>query len=139
MLEKVQADRLAKFEQIQEQYDIHLDEDILQAFSGECVSVTLPSSNPTALGGQESVMALRCQKPERIRELIHRGFDALAQIPFLQTQGFKIVESEELEGFDEVSVAILGAFGVRPIIGFHDGWMLRHSLSFSMACQEDLN
>lgn len=116
---------LQQFEALQQMFDVHLDRDILQAFTGGSVSVSMPSSTPAAFGGgQDSVTALRCQKPDRIRELLHRGFTKLQEIPQLQAQGFKVTESEELEGFDEVSLSMLAAFGVRPVIGFRDGWMM---------------
>jgi hypothetical protein len=110
---------LAQFEQLQKQYDVYLDRDILQAFSGEFVSVSLPAS---AMSGK-SVTALRCQKPERIKELIHRGFDALQQIPAVQQQGIKLEEVEGLDGFEKLVVPMLQAFQVAPLIGFQDGWM----------------
>ena len=60
------ADGLEQFERSRQQLDVHLDADILQAFSGEHVSVAMPAAN----GGQpESVIALRCTKPDRIKEL----------------------------------------------------------------------
>ena len=56
---------LEKFEQLQSAWDVHIDRDILQAFSGEFVSVSLPAATPQTFGGADSVLALRCQKPER--------------------------------------------------------------------------
>ena len=114
------AEGLEQFEKIQAQFDVYLDRDILQAFSGEHVSVTMPA----AAGGQpDSVLALRCTKPDRIKELIHRGMEALQQIKPVQAQQLKLVESKELAGFEELTAATLMAFGVRPVIGFQDDWM----------------
>jgi hypothetical protein len=116
------ADALAQFEAVQEQFDVHLDADILQAFSGEYVSVAMPAVN----GGQpESVVAFRCSKPDRIKELMHRGMDALKKIevPQLQAQKLSLEKSKDLAGFEELSAAMLGAFRVRPVIGFQDDWM----------------
>lgn len=116
------AEGLARFEAVQEALDLHLDADILQAFSGEYVSVSLPAAN----GGQpESVLALRCTKPDRIKELIHRGMDALQKIevPQLQAQKLSLEPCPELDGFEVLSAAMLGAFRLRPVIGFQDGWM----------------
>jgi hypothetical protein len=114
---------LERFEQLQAEHDVYLDRDILQAFSGESVSVSLPSGRLSMLGGQDSVTALRCQKPERIRELVQRLFQFLGQIPLMKAQQLKLTRSEQLEGFDEVSATLFGALGVRPVIGFRDGWM----------------
>lgn len=119
------ADALAQFEMIQQQVGVHLDKDILQAFSGEYVSVSLPS--PT--GSPQSVMALRCQKPDRIRELIQRGMKAIQQAPPVQSQQLKLVESKQLPGFQELSALGLMAFGIQPVIGFQDGWMFLGSSS----------
>ena len=98
------ADALEQFEQIQQQIDLHLDADILQAFSGEHVSVSMPSGKPT---GNDWVMALRCSKPEKIKELIHRGVAQLQKIKQVQAQQLKLVESKDLPGFEEISAATM--------------------------------
>jgi hypothetical protein len=110
---------LAQFEGMQQQVGVHLERDILQAFSGEHVSVTLPS----ATGGPQTVLALRCHKPDRIRELLQRGMQALQRLEPVQGQQLKLVESKQLDGFQELSALTLMAFGVQPVIGFRDGWM----------------
>ncbi len=116
------APALEQFEAIQAQLDLHLDRDILQAFPGEHVSVTLPAAKGKR---PESVVALRCTKPDRIKELLHRAMAAVQQIkePIVQAQQPKFVESEELEGFEALSLAVLNAFQVRPVFGFQDGWL----------------
>ncbi len=113
------AEGLEQFEQIQQQFDLHLDEDILQSFTGEHASVSVP----TGMGNPDSVTALRCPNPDRIKELIHRGMEALQQIPQVQAQQLKMVECKELKGFEEISYALAAVTGVRPVIGFQDGWM----------------
>lgn len=115
---------LEKLEQAQEDIGVHLDRDILQAFSGESVSVTLPAAPSASMGGAQSVLALRCHKPDRIRELLHRLVDGLQQFPAVQAQQITLSECSELEGFDEVSATTLQMVGARPVIGFHDGWMI---------------
>lgn len=113
---------LEKFEAWQAEHDVHVDRDILQAFSGEMVSVTLPGAG-SSLGAQQSVTALRCQKPERIRELLHRLVDFLKEQPALKAQMLDLKPVESLEGFEEVSAALLMVLQVRPVIGFRDDWM----------------
>jgi hypothetical protein len=115
---------LEKFEQMQQAWGVHVDRDILQAFSGECVSLTLPAATPGAPGGTDRVVALRCQKPERIRELLHQAVDRLSEIPYVQSQQLKLEPSQALEGFDELSSNMLAMFGKKPVIGFHEGWMI---------------
>ena len=110
---------LAQFEAAQQQVGVHLERDILQTFSGEHVSVTLPSDT----GGPQVVLALRCHKPDRIRELLQRGIQALQQLEPVQGQQLKFTDSKQLEGFQELSALTLLAFGVQPVIGFRDGWM----------------
>lgn len=117
-------EEIKKFEQAQDEIGVHLDRDIFQAFSGESVSVTLPAASSAAAGGPESVYALRCQKPERIRELLHRLVDGLQQFPAVKAQQLSLSECKELEGFDELSATSLMMVGARPVIGFHEGWML---------------
>ena len=116
------APGLEKFAAIQDKLGVHLDEDILQAFSGERISISLPADS--AAGGHQSVLALRCQKPERIRELLHNGVDALQQIPAVKAQQLQLADCKDLDGFEEISASMLGLVGKRPVIGFHDGWMI---------------
>jgi hypothetical protein len=113
------ADGLEQFEAMQQQLDLHLDEDILQAFSGEYANVTVVTDR----GRRESVMALRCHKPERIRELIHRGIEAMQQIEWVRMQQLKLSETPDMEGFETVSAGLLTLAGASPVIGFQDGWM----------------
>jgi hypothetical protein len=115
---------LEELENVQSDLDVYLDRDILAAFSGEYVSVSLPAANPSPMGGSDSVLALRCHKPDRIRELLHRLVDWARQFSFVQAQQLRMAESSELEGFDEVSATLLTTFGARPVIGFRDGWMI---------------
>ncbi len=113
-----------RFEAWQDEYDLHIDEDILQAFSGECVSVSVPAEVPTMFSSEHSVMAMRCQKPEGIRKLLHRLVTVLQELPMMEMQQLELTESDELEGFEELSATIFAAFGAKPIIGFHEGWMI---------------
>jgi hypothetical protein len=76
------------------------------------------------MGGQDTVIALRCHKPERIRELLHRLVEWLRQYPAVESQELQLVSSSRLKGFDELSALALTALGVRPVIGFRDGWMI---------------
>ncbi len=114
---------LDKFEAMQQQVDFHLDRDILQSFSGENVSLSLPREDK----GQDSVVALKCTNPERIKALLHRAVDSLNTIPAIATQQVKLVEAENLPGFEMLNVAMLAAFDIKPVIGFADGWMLMGS------------
>ncbi|MFH1921324.1 MAG: hypothetical protein ABIP48_15775 [Planctomycetota bacterium] len=115
---------LEKFNEIQAELGVNLDEDILQAFSGEFVSVSVAAGDPSAGGKPGSVTALRCRNPERVRELLDRLVEGLQEVPAFKAQQIKLIESEELEGFEELSVLALAPFGVRPLIGFRDGWMI---------------
>jgi hypothetical protein len=117
-------DLLQKFYEAQDQLGVHLDEDILQAFSGEYVSVTLPASGPSAMGSPDSVLALRCEKPDQIRELLHRAVEALQQIPAMKAQQLTFSKCDELEGFEKLSLTSLAMFGAEPVIGFQEGWMI---------------
>lgn len=116
---------LDKFAEIQEQFDLHLKEDILETFSGEMVSVTLPGT-PSPFGGKgsKSVTMLRCSKPDRIQELLHRALNALNEIPQVRAQGIGLKEVPSLEGFEELTSQVFGMVGLRPVIGFSDGWMV---------------
>jgi hypothetical protein len=111
---------LAKFAEAQKQLDLYLDRDILQSFSGEMVSITLPGASE----GQDSFAAIKCTNPDRIRELLHRLVDNLSKLPALEAQQISLTSVEDLEGFESLNVATLAAFNVKPVIGFRDGWMM---------------
>jgi hypothetical protein len=106
---------LDHFAELQNAYDLHLDEDLLQAFSGESVSVGI---------GSQSVTFLKCDKPDRVNELLHRLVETLQNIPQLQSQKIALTEVEGLEGFEEISAGAFALAGARPVIGFHDGWLV---------------
>ena len=112
-------EHLAEWDALQEKVKVNLDEDILQSFSGENVSITLPN--------QQSVTALKCTNEARIRELLDRAIAGLKQIPGVEEQQIELAdcEDEELEGFKELkAVMLMMAPGVQPVIGFRDGWMI---------------
>lgn len=116
---------LDQFAAIQDQLDFHVDADLLQAFGGEVASLTFPGKTPSPLGqSSESVFFARCNEPERMKELIHRGMNALNEIPQVKGQGLGLKEAAGLEGFEELTANMLGMMGVRPVIGFRDGWMI---------------
>jgi hypothetical protein len=116
------APALDKFAKVQEKLGVQLDDDILQAFSGEQISISLPGDSATS--GHQNVVALRCQKPERIHELLHKLVDAVQQFPAVKAQQVQLVECKDLDGFEEISASMLALVGKRPVIGFHDGWMI---------------
>jgi hypothetical protein len=112
-----------KFDAVQQQIGVNLDRDILQSFSGESVSVTLPVTKDGS-SRHESVTALKCSNPDKIRELIGRGVEALNRLPAVQMQQLKLEDCSDLPGFQKLSAAFLQMFSVQPVIGFHDGWMI---------------
>jgi len=115
---------LEKLEALQAEWGVHLDRDVLQSFSGECVSLKLPAASPGVIGGQDQVLALRCQNPERIRELIGQGVGRLQEIPWFGAQQLQFGPAEKLSGFDQLSLSMLAGMGVKPVVGFHEGWMI---------------
>lgn len=115
---------LDKFAELQEKVGVNLDRDILQSFSGESVSVTLPVKRPDGSTGRAQVTALKCQNPDKIRELLGRAVDALNKIPAVQMQQLKLEDCKDLAGFQKLNAAIFQMVGVEPVIGFSDGWMI---------------
>ncbi len=107
---------LDQFARIQQQLDVNIDEDILQSFSGESVSITLP--------GAQSVSFMKCDNPERVRELLHRLVDQLSQIPQIRAENVSFEAVDGLDEFEELSSNSLASAGIKPVIGFHDGWMV---------------
>jgi hypothetical protein len=110
------AEALLKLGQFEEQMDLSLEDDLLVLFPGESVSVTLP-------GGQ-SVLAMRCSDADHTRELLHRAVDTARVFPQVAAQQLELVESEELDGFEDLRASFFAAVGARPVIGFKEGWMI---------------
>jgi hypothetical protein len=115
---------LDKFAELQEKVGVNLDRDILQSFSGESVSVTMPVKGADGSTHQESVTALKCPNPDKIRELLARAIDGLNRIPALQMQQLKLDDCNDLKGFQELHAAIFQMLGAQPVIGFREGWMI---------------
>lgn len=117
---------LDQFAAIQDQVDVHLDADILQSFSGETVSVSFPGATPSPFGGKssQSVMFMRCTNAERIQALMDRAMEAIKSNPDAAKQGIDMVPVDGMEGFSEIKANAFGMVGVKPIVGFKDGWMV---------------
>ena len=115
---------LEKFAAWQRTVGVDLDRDILQSFSGESVSVTIPVKGADGSARLESVIALRCQNPDKIRELLARAVDGLNTIPVVQMQQLKLDDCKDLTGFQELHATIFQLVGVQPVVGFRDGWMI---------------
>jgi hypothetical protein len=115
---------LEKLAEFQEKIDVDIDEDILQSFSGECVSVSFEVEGESGAKTKQGVTALKCENPDKVRELIDRAFEALQKIPAVQAQGLDLVDVEDMEGFQEIRGNMLQMAGARPVVGFDDGWMI---------------
>ena len=118
---------LEKLAQAQEKIGVDLDGDLLQSFSGECMAVRLPVEAAEGKTSQQGVTAVKCSNPERIRELLGRAVDALNELPAVKSQGLELVDAEGLDGYQEIRANIFVTVGVRPVIGFDDGWMIASS------------
>lgn len=115
---------LAQFQAIQDQFDIHLYDDILTGFSGESVSVAFPGPVTPFGPSAKSVAYLKCDKPDRIKALVQRGFDALMQIPQVKQQGLSLSPVDGMEGFQQLNFPMFGMLQIQPVMGFKDGWMV---------------
>jgi hypothetical protein len=115
---------LDKWAEVQEKAGVNLDEDILQNFSGEFVTVTLPGNEDSGAKGDQRVKAVKCNDPDRIRELLDRAVEGLNKLPAVKAQNLELKESDDLEGFQEIHANIFNAVGVQPVIGFKEGWMI---------------
>lgn len=119
----VQAD-LQQFDALQTLADVHIDEDLLQAFTGESVSVTSPAAIASPLGfSNQTVVFMRCTKPDRIKQLLRRLFAQLQNIPDAQFR-FSLKPVEGMEGFESISAPILGFTGLNPVVGFDGDWFV---------------
>lgn len=113
---KINGKLMAKLAEYEKRYDVSLEEDLLEVFSGESVSITLPAN--------QSVYALKCPQPERAKFLFHSVMDKVAAMPQMMLFQPQVIRSQTLEGFEEVVSPMLQANGMQPAIGFKDGWMI---------------
>jgi hypothetical protein len=121
---------LDKFAAFQEKIGVNLDRDILQSFTGESVCVSMPVTMSDGTKKSASVTALKCQNPDKVRELLSRAVESLSKLPALQMQQLKLEDCKNLEGFQQLQASCFQMFGKQPVIGFRDGWMIIAS------CQE---
>ncbi len=117
-------DGFEQFAALQNQLDIHVREDILQSFTGEFASVSIPGPATPFGKRADSVMMLRCTQPEHIEELIHRGINALEEIPQVGQQGVSFEEVPGHDGFLQLKANALAMAQMDPVMGFKDGWMI---------------
>jgi hypothetical protein len=110
--------------EVQEKAGVNLDEDILQNFSGETVSITLPPEGDNGSKNPQQVIALKCKDPDKIKELLNRAVERLNKFPAVQAQNLSLEDVDDLEGFQEVRANFFAMGGVQPVIGFKDGWMI---------------
>ena len=119
------SEAFVQLEELEKQYDVNLEDDILANFSGAAISITMPGGAATPLGqAGQGVTAIQCRNPDRMRELMHRGVEIIADIPQLQQFGVSLDKSTSVEGFEDLNVNALAMMGLRPTIGFKDGWMI---------------
>ena len=112
-----------KWAEVQAQIGVNLDRDILQSFTGECVHITVPVKAADESVSLQSVSAMKCGNPDKIRELMSRAVEELNKIPAVQMQQLKLEDCTGLEGFQKLQAATLQMLGATPVIGFRDGWM----------------
>jgi hypothetical protein len=110
--------------EIQEKVGVNLDEDILQNFSGEVVSITLPPAGDSGSKNDQQVTALKCKDPDKIKELLNRAVEHLNKNPGVKAQNLSLSDVDDLEGFQEIRANFFAMAGVQPVIGFKDGWMI---------------
>src|SRR4029079_10481875 len=100
-----------KFAEVQEKIGVNLDRDILQSFTGESVSVTMPiKSDADGPTRQESFSALKCANADKVRELLTKAVEALNQIPQVQAQQLKLEAIDDMPGFQKMSASFLQMF-----------------------------
>ena len=115
---------LDAFAALQNQHDIHVREDILQSFTGEFASISLPGPATPFGKRADSVLMFRCTQAGHMLELIHRGINALEEIPQVRQQGVSFEEVAGHDDFLQLKADALAMAQMDPIIGFKDGWMI---------------
>ena len=118
---------LAEAEQM---LDIKLEDDLLNSFSGETVSISTAGGFSPFGSTSKSIFMTRCSNPDRISELLDRAWDAVKDQPELQSQGISVAESATLPGFRQLKASFLALMGgASPVLGFEDGWLVASSHS----------
>lgn len=118
---------LDKFAEMQEEIGVDIDRDLLQSFSGEHVSLRMPVETADGKTTQQGVTASKCSNPDRILELLGRAVERLSELPALEAQQLELVDVEGMDGFQEIRAQFFQTVGVRPVIGFDDGWLVASS------------
>lgn len=118
------AERKKWIENLPTRIGLNLQEDLFDWLGGEVISVELPGSGGSPMGGSEHVWMLRAKNPELARTKINRLIDFVAG--FLQSRGqmLSVTPAQQCpEGFRQIIHPMVAMF-MRPVVGVHDEWVI---------------
>lgn len=102
--------------------------DIFSWISGEYISVSLPATVVTPMGGGDGVLMLQVRDAQAANERINKGLDWVqAKMQGHQGQALMIgpAADVEAEGFRSISHPMMMMFGgLRPVFGIKDNWLI---------------
>lgn len=120
---------IAQFKAKLQEVDFDPDRDIFSWFSGEYISISLPSAmaSPMGMGSGESVMMFRVSDPAKARERIDAGVNRLmAMLPENARSQFTLgpAAGVSAEGFRQLTVPQLAMMGLSPVFGVTGDWLV---------------
>jgi hypothetical protein len=117
---------LATWQEIQDKIGFHVQEDFLDWFSGESISVTLPRANPTPFSYTDSAILFRVKDAELAARKMDAGIARLGGI-IKQYANMDLLNEPatgvNAPGFRSVTFPPLAIF-VRPVVGVHETWLV---------------
>lgn len=116
---------LEAWNQTQDEYAFHVQEDVLDWFSGEMITVTLPAARPTLFSYTDQVLMLRVKDPTLAAQKVNA---AIARLKDLLRQHFamELVETPAAvtaPGFRTLSYPPLIVLA-QPVIGVYKEWLI---------------
>lgn len=118
-------DLLAKWNDLQDEIDFHVERDLLSWIGTEFISITMPPAVPSLFGGSDTVMLVRVRDVEKARQTVDRGVAALSSFLAGTSQSLTTqpAASQDLHGFKTLIHPAAMMF-IRPVYGFSDQYLI---------------
>jgi hypothetical protein len=116
------ASVLTQWADLQKRMDFDIEADLFSWWSGEMVSVALPSAVKGPLASEDSVLLIRVKDAKLAAAKVNAGIDRLAAFLREHEQNLMLADAADVqgEGFRSITHPILAMQGVKFLVGVAD-------------------
>lgn len=116
----------ARWEELQTEWDFHVQEDVFSWLSGELISMGLPRAAPSPFGNEDAVMLIRVRDAAKARAKIAAGLKRTAAFTQSRGQPIQLLPASGLpvEGFQRVEFGMLAVMAIHPCVGVWEDWLV---------------